>query len=92
MWGASRAGSGSGGDALGTGHGPPAPSTEEQEIVDWAFGLDEAAGLHLPEVEIGFHVTDAPCRGFRGYYEPRTEGPDMITVCSWHERDVLRDA
>ncbi len=70
----------------------PTPSAEEQEIIDWAFGLYEAAGLQLPDVAIGFYTTKEPCHGFKGYYEPREDGPDMVRVCDWHDKATLRDA
>lgn len=70
----------------------PTPTAEEQELIDWALGLYEDAGLELPELEIGIYDTKDACEGNKGTYRPQPAGPAKVRVCDWHEKATLRDA
>ncbi|MDX2379725.1 MAG: hypothetical protein QNM02_08200 [Acidimicrobiia bacterium] len=52
----------------------------EAEIVDWAVGRFELAGLTLPSVEVSFSSDEADCGGHEGLYR-RRDGEHLVTVC-----------
>lgn len=70
----------------------PAPTAEEQQIIDWALRLFEEAGLQLPRLEIGFYDTKDACGGNKGTYRPQPIGVARVRVCDWHDRETLREA
>jgi hypothetical protein len=58
----------------------PALTTVEREVLEWAFGRFEAAGLDLPDVTIQFTADDTECNGEQGIYR-RRDGEHSVTVC-----------
>ncbi len=51
----------------------------EREMVDWALGRFEAAGLGLPALKVVFHNGADACNGFNGYYRSQ---PRSISMCN----------
>jgi hypothetical protein len=43
------------------------PTPARTELVEWAVGRYEAAGLELPSIDLRFHETDAGCHGNVGW-------------------------
>ncbi len=70
------------------------PYTEveyEREMVEWAFGLFETAGLSLPPVLIRFHNGEGPCEGNMGTLRYLADGSPVIRVCADHDEPQVRD-
>ena len=53
------------------------PTPARTELVDWAVGRYQAAGLELPSIDLQFHETDAGCHGNVGW----TDGFD-VELCT----------
>lgn len=43
-------------------------TSAERDLVMWARGRYEAAGLELPALKVSFHTSTDDCNGFIGYY------------------------
>lgn len=53
------------------------PTLARTELVEWAVGRYQAAGLQLPSIDLRFHETDAGCNGNVGW----TDGYD-VELCT----------
>lgn len=63
----------------------------QREMVRWAVGRFDAAGLNLPQLEVRFHPDREGCRGRLGYY---AEG--VVDVCRrhmdlWASREMVHE-
>jgi len=70
------------------------PSTEveyEREMIEWAHGLFEKAGLRLPPVLIRFHNDEGPCEANMGILRYLADGSPIIRVCADHDEPQVRD-
>lgn len=66
-------------------------SVAQQEMVEWAKGLFEEAGLPLPEVVVSFHNNTEACHGFKGRWERADGIADRVMVCNMHDNPQLQD-
>ena len=69
----------------------PQLSIAEQEMVEWAKGLFDAAGLRLPEVVVSFHDNAEGCHGTKGRWERADGIADRVMVCNTHDNPQLQD-
>ncbi len=56
-------------------------STAMQALADWAIGRFSEANLDLPSIEIYFHESKEPCKGYPALHR-RSEPGSRIDVCS----------
>jgi len=85
------AGSGATGPGA-TGSGPAGRdvSAAEADIIAWAAGRFELAGLTLPMVEVSFSADEADCGGHEGLYR-RRDGAHFVTVCTPDDHPTADD-
>jgi hypothetical protein len=69
----------------------PKLSVPEQEMVEWAKGLFEAASLRLPTVIVSFHDDTTACHGTEGRWEHAEGSVDRVRICTTHEKAHVQD-
>ncbi len=56
-------------------------SPELQDLADWALGRFNTAGLDLPSIDLYFHDSKEPCKGYSALHT-RTDNHSRINICS----------
>jgi hypothetical protein len=79
-------------ETTSTGSGPTGRgvSAAEADIITWAAGRFELAGLALPVVEVSFSTDAADCGGHEGLYR-RRDGAHLVTVCTPDDHPTADD-
>ena len=60
----------------------PTLTSDEQEVVDWACGRFDIAGLELPDIAVRFDPTRELCRNNEGLYRREPGGIHQVFVCT----------